>query len=610
MGRRIRWMGLVLIVCFTLVLLQLLNIQFRQASALNGSINNPRHTATRFDNQRGLILAATGQILARSVPTPNAKTGSYRYYRTYPTGPLFAGVVGYSSYYYGTSGVENVYNDQLIAHSQPAQTLGQLLSPPPKTTDNVTLTLHRTLQVDAEQALAAIPDTNRDGAVVDLDPRTGAVLAMYSSPTYDPNQLSQPDVTGEKLAGYSDFGTQDHEGFAPGYPMATFDSFLPGSTFKVVTSTAVYNLDPSLVGFDYPVQGCTAPGSIPTTTRQICNDGHSEATAVPCGGTMVQMLPQSCDPGYATLGLKLGATNLYNQATAFGFNNVPPIDLTDVSRSNFPTPTELSPGHSPGPSSVAYSAFGQETVTETALQNAMVAEGIADTGVVMTPHVMAAVHNNSSGALVQGATPKAYKTACSPSSAQSVKKLMEGVVTTPLGTAAGVGFPPQDEVAVKTGTAQVGNAAQNTVDWMIGLAPASNPTVAIAVVVPEQATTFSGAKIAGPIVKAMVEATLAEQARHPTTSPATPSTTTTTTPHYVPRHTYVPQEPTTAPVTPTATTTTTAPVTPTATTTTVPATPSPTTTVPVTPAPAVATTPAAATAADRRTPPLSRRSRR
>jgi peptidoglycan glycosyltransferase len=612
MGRRIRWTGLVLIACFTLIMLQLLNIQFRQASKLDASINNPRHTATRFVNQRGLILAATGQVLAKSQPVPNARPDSYRYYRTYPTGPLFSGIVGYSSYYYGTSGVENVYNDQLISHSQSAQTLGQLLSPPPKTTGNVTLTVHRTLQLAAQQALAAIPDTNRDGAVVDLDPRTGAVLAMYSSPSYDPNQLSQPNVTAEKLAGYSDFGTKDHEGFEPGYPMATFDSFLPGSTFKVVTSTTVYNLDPSLIGFNYPVQGCTAPGSIPTTTKQICNDGHTEATASPCGGTMVQMLPQSCDPGYATLGLKLGATNLYHQATNFGFNQVPPIDVTDVSKSNFPTPTELSQGHSPGPSSVAYAAFGQETVTATALQNAMVAEGIANTGVVMAPHVMAAIHDSSSGAVVQRFKPTPYKTASTASAAQSVKKLMQGVVTTPHGTAAGVGFTPKDEVAVKTGTAQVGNAAQNTVDWMIGLAPASNPTVAIAVVVPEQATTFTGAKIAGPIVKAMIEATLAEQARHPVPS-AQPTTTTTTTPHYVPHHTYVPTTtptPTTAPVTVTATTTTTVPAT--SSTTTVPVTAGARTTTPPQPGPGTgATAPAGAgTAATQQAKTFTRRTRK
>jgi penicillin-binding protein A len=600
MGRRIRWLGLVLILCFALVILQLVNVQFRQASALNSSTKNPRNSATRLDNQRGLILAATGsKILAQSKRIPDASAGGYQYYRTYPTGTLFSGIVGYSSSYYGTSGAEDVYNTQLVPHAQPATTLGQLLSPPAPTTDDVTLTVTPTLQRVAQQSLAAVPDANKDGAVVALDPKTGAVLAMYSSPTFNSNTLAQPDVTKEEVAGRIYRTVKDHEGFTAWPPLATFDRFEPGSTFKVVTSAAVYNLDPSLITFDYPTQGCTTPGSIPTTDKQICNDGHTEATATPCGGTMVQMLPQSCDPGYATLGLKLGATTLYKQAELFGLNSIPPIDLTStvVSRSKFPTPTSLSPGHKPGPPGVAYSAFGQQTVSETALQNAMVAEGIADTGTVMTPHVMAQI-DNSQGALVQTYKPTVYKTATTTAaSAQSVKSLMRGVVTTPLGTAHIVGFPTQDDVAVKTGTAQVGTSTQDTDDWMIGLAPASDPTVAIAVVVPYQATSNSGAEIAGPIMKAMIEATLAEQAKQ--AAAATTTTTmaphiTTTTPHTT-THTTIPHDvpTTTAPSAPVPTTT----VPPTTTTTTPTATTAPpaTTTTTVTPPPTTTTMPISTT---------------
>jgi peptidoglycan glycosyltransferase len=593
MGRRIRWMGLVLILCFALVILQLVNVQFRQASALNASAHNPRNTAQRLDNQRGLILAATGTVIAQSKKVPNAGADTFKYYRTYPTGTLFSGVVGYTSRYYGTSGIENVYNTQLSPHSQPARSLGELLSPPSPSTDNVTLTVEKPLQEAAREALAAVPDANQDGAVVAIQPRTGAILADYSSPSFDPNTLSQPDVTKEEAAGHADFTTKDHETFNPGYPMATFDAFQPGSTFKVVTSAAVYDLDPSLITFNYPVMGCTRPNSIPTTDAQICNDYTSESGATPCGGTMVQMLPQSCDPGYATLGLKLGKTKLYDQAQAFGFNAVPPIDLNPsangqpgiVSKSHFPTPTDLSAGHSPGPAGVAYSAFGQQTVTETTLQNAMVAAGIADTGVVMTPHLMASIRTNAQAQLVQSYSPKAYKTATTASAAQSVNKLMQGVVTTPLGTAHDVGFPPQDKVAAKTGTAQVGTPVTSTNDWMIGFAPATDPTVAVAVVVPYQPTSNYGATIAGPIMLRMIEATLnlqAQQARRTAPTTTTTAAPTTTTTYSVPR--------TTTPYrAPAATTTTVAP--PAATTTTVPSTPTvpPTTTAPGGPA---ATTPA------------------
>jgi peptidoglycan glycosyltransferase len=540
MGRRIRWMGLVLIACFGLVVLQLVNVQFRQASALNASKYNTRYTSSRLDNQRGLILSATGTVLARSKRIPGAGPSTRQYYRTYPTGTLFSGVVGYTSAYFGTSGIENVYNTQLSPHSQPARSLGQLFSPPGPSTDNVTLTVEKPLQLAAKQALAAIPDANRDGAVVVLQPKTGAVLADYSSPSFNPNTLSQPCSPGcanEKAAGHADFTATDPEGFHPGYPMATYDAFQPGSTFKVVTSSAVYDLDPSLVTFNYPVQGCTTKGAIPTTNAQICNDYTNPFGANPCGGTMVQMLPESCDPGYATLGLKLGATKLYDQSQAFGFNAVPPIDLNPsangkpgiVSRSNFPTPTDLSPGHSPGPAGVAYSAFGQQTVTETALQNAMVVEGIADTGVVMTPHLMASIRTNAQDQLVESYAPSAYKDATTPAAAQSVNKLMQAVVTTPNGTGYAVGFPPQDKVAAKTGTAQVGTPYTSTVDWMIGFAPATHPTVAVAVVVPDQSKTAYGATVAGPILRQMIEASLNLQAQQAQRAAATTTTTTTTT---------------------------------------------------------------------------------
>ena len=200
MGRRIRWMGLVLIVCFGLVVLQLVNVQFRQASTLNASKYNTRISSSALDNVRGLILDATGTVIARSKPSAGvaASTYSFHYYRTYPTGTLFSGVVGYASAFRGTSGIENVYNTQLSPHTQPIRSLGQLLSPPPRSTDNVTLTVEKLLQLAAKQALAAIPGTNKDGAVMVLQPKTGAVLAAYSSPSFDPNTLAQPDYAKQK----------------------------------------------------------------------------------------------------------------------------------------------------------------------------------------------------------------------------------------------------------------------------------------------------------------------------------------------------------------------------------------------------------------------------
>ena len=567
MGRRIRWLGLVLVLCFAAVLVQLVNIQLRKATAINASPTNPRNAALAADNQRGLILASTGKVLARSVKVPGGGCDGTEYHRVYTTGPLYAGVVGYAACFYGTAGVEYAYNTYLGLHDQKATTLGQLLNPPSATTDNITLTINPTLQADARQQLAAIPDSHQDGAIIVETVQTGAILADYSNPTFTNNALATPTLKKVEAAGQADFHTQDHEGFYPGYPMATFDAFAPGSTFKVVTSSAVYNLKPELTNFTFPVAGCTKKGQIPQTTKQVCNDATTPTAANPCGGTMVQMLPESCDPGYAMLGLAVGGTDLYKQARAFGYNQLPPIDLGGtVSKSYFPTPARLAPTGTLGLPGVALSAFGQQTVTTTDLQNVMVAEGVANTGNVMTPHVMSQIHN-STGGLVETYKPTVYKHAESASAAKSVNALMQRVPTTPKGTAYGVGFPSWMHIAVKTGTAQAGLSTTNTTDWMVGFAPAYAPKIAISVVVPYQAVSASGASIAGPIMKTMMADSLAlvsyTKNPPPTTSTSTtapPPTSTTTT---SPPTTFPAATPTTSP--PTTTTPTTSPATATST---------------------------------------------
>jgi penicillin-binding protein A len=510
MGRRIRWLGVVLILCFGLVIIQLTNIQFGRAAHLRTDRAVAINKANP-DNFRGTILAANGSVLAESVPNPAKGTGTgenpHDYIRSYPYGPLFSGVVGYSSFYYGTGGVESVYNDELGQHAQPAQTLTQLLSPPPKTTDNVTLTVLPYLQQVAQQACADIENGNKDCGVVAITPQTGAVTALYSNPPYDPNPLASPNIATEQAAAVAD-EVPDAEGYEPAVPLTTQRTNLPGSTFKVVTTAAVYNLMPSLSDFRFAVAPCT--GTLPDSDKQICNDGATPATANPCGGSIQVMLPESCDPGYAELGLALGGQTLYEQATLFGFDSVPPIDLVGfeegaVAPSNFPTPTELSQGNEPGLPGIAYSAFGQQDVTATVLQMAMVASAVANGGALMTPHVMAQIRN-AQGAVVQTFKPTIYKQSLSAAAAAQIVPLMQQVAIS--GTAADVGFPRSLDVAVKTGTAQTGNGANDTNDWMIGFAPANDPKVAVAVEVPLQPTSDTGALVAGPIMLKMLEAAL------------------------------------------------------------------------------------------------------
>lgn len=512
MGRRIRWLGVVLILCFGLVIVQLTNIQFHRASALSHSPNNPVNHVVNYDNQRGEIFAANGQLLAESVKVTPAQPGTYQYTREYPTGALFSQIVGFCNNAVPAVGcdygIEGYYSSQLGLHKTPIQTLSQLLNPPPPTVDNVTLTVDPTLQQLAYAELNSLPGPNKDGAIVVLDPKTGAILAMASEPTYDPAPLVSPDAK-TATAAFNQANTKDAEGFAPLLPLAVNNPVAPGSTAKVITTIAIYNLDPSLATFNFPTTQCLP---LPDSDKQICNDADTPAEASACGGTIVQMLPQSCDPGYAELGLKLGADNLAQQASLLGLTDRPPLDLAPesdavghiVQPSQYPSAQAMSSGGDPGIPGQAYSAFGQQDVLLTALQNAMVAGAVANGGTEMTPHFLDKV-TNAAGQVVQTYTPSVWKQAMSGEAASETTSLMQLVATAPGATAAGI-FPSQWNVAVKTGTAEVGTPITSIADWMIGFAPANNPKVAIAVCVPEQPTDTFGATTAGPLLKAMFAA--------------------------------------------------------------------------------------------------------
>jgi penicillin-binding protein A len=505
-GRRIRWLGVLLGLCFGAVVVQLVNIQAVKAPALRASSNNPRVVQSAAENRRGTIYADGGTtVLAESV---KAKGGSDDYTRVYPGGALYSQVVGFDSTYEGTAGVEYEYNADLGLHRHHAETLSQALglSAVPATTDNVVLTIDPKLQEEARTALRNISGTNTDAAVVAMTPKTGAVLADYSTPNFDPAPLEAPDtVAGTKaqeLAAIAYFKTKDHEGFYPGLPLATGETFFPGSTFKVVTSAAAYNLDPSLVNFNFPRAGST---TFPNSDKVMTNDGGDA-----CGGTMADdMFATSCDPGYGQLGVRLTAPTLVQQAELFGYDARPPIDLPDawVATPTIPAAATLLP---PNQEELGDTAIGQLDDQASALSNALVAAGIADDGTIMTPHVMSQIIN-SQGSVLATYKPKVWKQAVSPSAAAQVSALMQSVVTDPDGTAADVGFPARLDAAVKTGTAQTGNPQENTDDWMIGFAPASDPKIAVAVVVPLQYQTDNGAGVAGPIMKAMLETALSGQ---------------------------------------------------------------------------------------------------
>ncbi len=500
MEKRIRRLGIFMVLCFLALFIQLNNIQVLKAHSLATSSDNPAVIQAERTQPRGEILASDGTVLAQSVLAPAGDY--YKYQRMYPaaTAGLFANVVGWDSPTLGKLGVEASYNQYLIAHNRAPTSLRGLLSNNNTVTDNVTLTIGTKLQgtvasdITQLPAMAPpeVPVANTQASAVVLDPKTGAILAMFSTPTYDPNPLVSQDGKAVEAAYQADI-------HAPGNPVlakAYEDTNAPGSTFKVVTSAAVYDHDPSVANINYPSVSCLPAGTIPDTSQQLCNYGQG---AENCGGTLQQTLPESCDTAFAQMGLAIGAPALNSEAVAFGFNQVPPLDLPGAAKSSFPSVTDLSPPF------LAYSAFGQENVTASALQMAMVAGAIANDGVIMTPHVMAQIRD-SQGNLVQTYAPKPWIKATSPQTASQVQSLMQGVVSDPGATAYGQ-FPADEAVAAKTGTAQVGSNAQYTSDWMIAYS-ANNPNVAVAVVAPYQGFSKTGATVVGPVTCAILQAAL------------------------------------------------------------------------------------------------------
>ena len=362
----------------------------------------------------------------------------------------------------------------------------------PTTTDNVTLTINPILQQAASNALISVSGNN-DGAVVVLNPKTGAILAMVSNPTYDPNLLGGHLAVRRNNLAYFTYTQKDHEGFYPLRSIATSEYFEPGSTMKVVTSTAAYNLKPSVIGFDYPVQPCQ---KFPDSNRLLCNDGSSPSNSVPCGGTMVSMLPESCDPGYGELGVQEGVSTLRQQAELFGINSIPPIDLPAVASNQSVEWSHRSWSRFPPNSQAlqAYSAIGQDDGP---------GHGAAErdgggrhrqrrSDHDAAPHV---VHPRLGRVGRQDVRPDADATVCLGHGGAG-GDLPDGERHhQPPGTASGVGFPSYLCAAVKTGTAQTGLGVNH--DWMIGFAPANDPQIAVAVVVPYQYIGSDGARIAG-----------------------------------------------------------------------------------------------------------------
>lgn len=481
MNRQIRRVGVALMVLFGALFVQLNYLQVLRASEYSNDPRNTRTAVRDFARPRGQIVTADGVVVARSAPT----SGAFERLREYPEKDLFAHVTGFFSFTFGASGVERRYNDELAGRDLGIESLKDVLVDRTVTGD-VFLTIPKSLQQLAKDTLG-----QRKGAIVVLDATSGAVRALWSFPSYDPNALSAHDQKGVQQAWALLTASPDQPMLGRTYQRA----FAPGSTFKVVTSAAAIERKPELVGKVYPT---LRELDLPLTNQNLRNFGGGS-----CGGALPDLLRVSCNTGFAQMGLDLGAEALVSEARDFGFDSRPPLDLTTVRNSAIPDVEDFVRNEP----ALAQSAIGQRDVRATPLQMALVAAAITNGGVIMSPHVLGEVHD-SDGELVRRADNEPWRTATSPQTAQQLRDLMINVVEHGTGTRAKV---PGAIVGGKTGTAQTADDKGDHA-WFIGFGERADngQKVAVAVLVESQpgVTEATGGRVAAPMAQTMIKAAL------------------------------------------------------------------------------------------------------
>jgi peptidoglycan glycosyltransferase len=477
-NRPIRRVAFVALLMFGLLLANGTYMTLFRAQALAEEPQNRRVRDAEFAQDRGAILAAGKTEIATTASVKDR----FRFQRRYPAASLYAPVTGYYSYDHGSSGLEATYNSQLAGTSDAlfVRRLVDLATNRAPRGANVQTTIQPAMQEAAATALG-----NQKGAVVALDPKTGAVLALVTSPTYDPNEVASHDI---EQAGKA----YDRLAGAKARPLANRavrEIYPPGSTFKLVTAAA------ALADGQEPGSKVASPGRLrlPGTSTFLPNSTN-------CGGntvTLTQALRVSCNTAFANLGLEVGQEKLREQAQLFGFDQRHLGDLNGVA-SRFPD--ELDDAQ------LALSSIGQFDVAASPLQMAMVTAGIANDGVVMDPYLVSLVQSPDLRPLSTH-KPRELSEAMTPENARKLQQMMVEVVASGTG---GNGAIPGVAVGGKTGTAQ-SDPSRKPFAWFTSFAPADDPQVAVAVVVEDAdipRRDIAGGRVAAPIARAVMEAGL------------------------------------------------------------------------------------------------------
>jgi penicillin-binding protein A len=483
MNQALRRVSLASLVLFLALLVNVNYVQAFEASKLVNDPGNGRTFAQQYQYQRGSIITADNKTIAESKHV----NGIYQYQRDYPDPLPYAPVTGYTTPYSAT-GIEGAEN-KLLAGTDPRLTvrnLIDLITGKPKKGATVQLTINSVVQ---QAAYAALKGTGLPSAAVAIDPSTGAILALASYPTFNPNKYATFNGTALNKADAKYRNSKQQ----PLLNRAINETFPPGSTFKIVTSSTAFS-----TGKYNPQTPYNAPTdlSLPGTTNKLINYDN-----FPCGTggkqPLIYAFTVSCNTVFGGLGMHLGGSALRHQASKFGMNRTLNIPLA-VSPSNYP------PVHDPA--LTAYSAIGQYSDTVTPLQEAMFAAAIANGGTLMRPYLVQRVIAPNLTNLVT-AQPSVLSQAVSPQVAGEVKQMMASVVANPAGTAHATAFIPGLPIAAKTGTAQNGINNNGLDDAVFtSFAPVDNPKIAVGVVVKGGGLAAdASAPVAVKIIKAYMQ---------------------------------------------------------------------------------------------------------
>jgi peptidoglycan glycosyltransferase len=476
-----------------LIVLLLLNATMTQVFAADGLRTDPRNQRVLLDEysrQRGQIIAG-GQLLAYSVATDS----HFRFLRVYPNPAVYAPITGFYSLRYSSSGLERA-EDPLLNGSDErlfGRRLADFFTGRDPRGGNADTTINPRVQQagwDAMQQGCGGPPCK--GAVVALEPSTGKILALVSSPSYDPNLLASHDPEVQAQAWQRLRDDPD----SPLTNRAISETYPPGSTFKVITTAAA--LQAGATDAEQLTAAPTIP--LPGSTATLENYGGT-----PCGNGNGSTVPLSeafalsCNTAFVQLGILTGADALRGMARSFGLDSTPSVIPLQVAESTV--------GIIPDAAALGMSSIGQKDVAMTPLQNAEVAATIANGGVTMQPYLVDSLKGPDL-ANISTTAPYQQRRAVSPQVAAKLTELMVGAEK----VAQQKGAIPGVQIASKTGTAEHGTDPRNTPPhaWYIAFAPAQSPKVAVAVLVENGADRLSatGGALAAPIGRAVIEAAL------------------------------------------------------------------------------------------------------